>query len=263
LRSNQAIGLAVASRLTAVGLIRQSIGPAIRVRLAGVASCRSSDISAVAASAATHGWQTATTLAAGPQRREEVDQVRGVLVEPEAALGRRHVAHVVPVGDVDVVVDEQGAHRVAQQGREVARHRRDDEHLGLGGAPSLRKRSRVAKGVACTASSTTGHGLAVDRRRCRSARPAGGGSPPRARAPCRRRRPGVAPAALRRPGLEERGATGGRGCVPATSGRCGSGTRDTSWGRAPDRCAPERATCAPARKTAARVVAQRLRHRRA
>jgi hypothetical protein len=24
-------------------------------------------------------------------------------------------------------------------------------------------------------------------------------------------------------------ATGGRGCVPATSGRCGSGTRDTSW----------------------------------
>ena len=59
--SNHSIGLVVASLLTSVGLIRQSIGPAIRVRLAGVAGCWSSDINATAASAATHGWHTATT----------------------------------------------------------------------------------------------------------------------------------------------------------------------------------------------------------
>ena len=64
--SNHSIGLVIASLLTAVGLMRQSIGPAISVRLAGVAGCSSSDISATAASAATQGWQIATTLAFGP-----------------------------------------------------------------------------------------------------------------------------------------------------------------------------------------------------
>ena len=34
---------------------------------------------------------------------------------------------------------EQGAHGVAQQGREVARHRRDHQHLGLGDAAGLAK----------------------------------------------------------------------------------------------------------------------------
>ena len=65
-RSNQSIGLEVASRLTAVGLIRQSIGPAISVRLVGVAGWPSSAMIAVAASAATHGWQIATTCAPAP-----------------------------------------------------------------------------------------------------------------------------------------------------------------------------------------------------
>ena len=64
--SNHSIGFAVASRLTSVGLMRQSIGPAIKVRLSGVAGCRSSDISATAASAETLGWQIATTCAPGP-----------------------------------------------------------------------------------------------------------------------------------------------------------------------------------------------------
>jgi hypothetical protein len=60
------MGLDVARSFTAVGLMRQSIGPAISVRLAGVAGCSSSAISAVAASAATQGWQIAIRCAPGP-----------------------------------------------------------------------------------------------------------------------------------------------------------------------------------------------------
>ena len=85
LRSNHSIDLLVASVFTAVGLMRQSIGPAISVRLAGTAGSSSSDISAVAASAATHGWQIATRCEPGPMRAQELHQVLGVLLEPEAA----------------------------------------------------------------------------------------------------------------------------------------------------------------------------------
>ena len=42
-----------------------------------------------------------------------------------------NVADVVPIGDVDVVIDEQGLDRRAQQRREMPRHRRDDEHARL------------------------------------------------------------------------------------------------------------------------------------
>ncbi len=64
--SNHSIGLVIASRLTLVGLMRQSIGPAMSVRLAGVAGCLSSAMSAAAASAATVGWHTARTWPPAP-----------------------------------------------------------------------------------------------------------------------------------------------------------------------------------------------------
>ena len=64
--SNHSIGLVVASLLTSVGLMRQSIGPAISVRLAGVAGCWSSDMIATAARAETQGWHTASRLEFGP-----------------------------------------------------------------------------------------------------------------------------------------------------------------------------------------------------
>ena len=50
---------------------------------------------------------------------------------PKRPARERHVARVVPVGDVDVVVGQHRAHGVAQQRREVARHRRDDQHARL------------------------------------------------------------------------------------------------------------------------------------
>ncbi|OQC10047.1 MAG: hypothetical protein BWX79_01366 [Alphaproteobacteria bacterium ADurb.Bin100] len=64
--SNHSIGLPIARVFTAVGFTRQSTGPAIRVRLSGWAGSSSSAMMAVAASAATQGWQTATTCAPGP-----------------------------------------------------------------------------------------------------------------------------------------------------------------------------------------------------
>ena len=54
-----------------------------------------------------------------------------VVVETERAVAERHVAHVVPVGDVDVVLGEHGAHGGAQQRREMAGQRRDQQHARL------------------------------------------------------------------------------------------------------------------------------------
>jgi hypothetical protein len=56
----------MASLLTSVGLMRQSMGPAISVRLAGVAMWLSSDMSATALSAETQGWQIAIRWLPGP-----------------------------------------------------------------------------------------------------------------------------------------------------------------------------------------------------
>ena len=66
LASNQSIECAVASSFTRVGLMRQSIGPAISVRLRGVQRLWFSAMIDAAASAATHGWHTARTCAPGP-----------------------------------------------------------------------------------------------------------------------------------------------------------------------------------------------------
>ncbi|MGX1148954.1 hypothetical protein AB7M15_004776 [Bradyrhizobium ottawaense] len=62
---------------------------------------------------------------------EEIDQMLGVVVEPEAALAARDVARIVPVGDVDVVVLQQRLHGAAQQRCEMAGHRRHQQHARL------------------------------------------------------------------------------------------------------------------------------------
>ena len=63
------------------------------------------------------------------QPLDEGDHVFDVLVQAEAAFRQRHIAGVVPVGDVHVVVGEHGARGVVQQCGEVARQRRHDQHL--------------------------------------------------------------------------------------------------------------------------------------
>ena len=67
----------------------------------------------------------------GSHRLEEPDDVGDVVVEPEPPGGERHVARIVPVGQVHVVIREHGADGGAQERREVARHGRDQEHARL------------------------------------------------------------------------------------------------------------------------------------
>ena len=54
-----------------------------------------------------------------------------IFVEAEAAVPDADVARIGPVGDVHVVLGQQHAHRVAQQGREMAGERRHQQHLRL------------------------------------------------------------------------------------------------------------------------------------
>ncbi len=111
--------------------MRVSIGPAIKVSVAGRAGWLSSDMIAAAASADTEGWQIATMCARGPQLVEKSDEVLGIFVEPEFALVERNVAGVMPVGNVNVVILQQGFDGAAQQRGEVAGHRRDQQHARL------------------------------------------------------------------------------------------------------------------------------------
>ena len=67
--SNHSMGLFVARLLTAVGLLRASIGPPIMVMVRGVGSPRLA-ISEIAASTGTVGWHiTDITLTSGPMWR--------------------------------------------------------------------------------------------------------------------------------------------------------------------------------------------------
>jgi TPR repeat protein len=50
---------------------------------------------------------------------DEADHVGYVVVQPEDAVRQRHIAGVVPVGDVNVVVLQQRAHGFAQQRRQL------------------------------------------------------------------------------------------------------------------------------------------------
>ena len=64
-------------------------------------------------------------------RGHEFNQMLGEVVEVEAAIAQRHIARVMPVGDIDVVLGQQNANRIAQQGREMAGHRRNHQHRRL------------------------------------------------------------------------------------------------------------------------------------
>ena len=135
----------MASSLTLVGLMRVSTGPAIRVMLSGVAGLSSSAMIATAASAWAQGWQTDDQVRAGTDGLEKRDDVGDIVVEAEGAVGQRRVAGVAPVGDVDVVVRQQGLDRAAQQGGEVAGQRRDQQDARLLGIALLAEAHQVAE----------------------------------------------------------------------------------------------------------------------
>ena len=66
-RSNHSMPRSSASRLTAVGERRVSIGPPIRIIERGVMGSFSASMRAMAAITGTEGWQTAITCRSGPE----------------------------------------------------------------------------------------------------------------------------------------------------------------------------------------------------
>ena len=54
-----------------------------------------------------------------------------IFIDAEAARDQRNVAGIVPVGDVNVVIGQHGAHRRPQQRGEVAGQRRYQQHARL------------------------------------------------------------------------------------------------------------------------------------
>ena len=175
------IGFELASSLTLVGLTRVSIGPAISVMLRGCAGCCDCAITAAATRTATQGWHTATIWAPGPIVSQEVDEMLDIFVETEPAMRRGDVADVVPIGDVDVMLGQHGAHRGAQQRREMSRQRRDQQHarlrhvdvlLEMEERPERRDEARLL---------AHRHFAVADRHRAQCRRAAGGGSASRAR----------------------------------------------------------------------------------
>ena len=74
---------------------------------------------------------------------EALEEAADVMLarEAEAALAQWNVARVVPVGDVDVVFGQHGAHSATQQCRKVTGHGRDHQYTGL----RHRRRSLLAE----------------------------------------------------------------------------------------------------------------------
>ena len=65
-----------------------------------------------------------------PQKLQERDDIGGEVVEGEGARRQRHIACVLPVGDINLEIPQQGLDGAAQQRGEMARHGRHQQHFG-------------------------------------------------------------------------------------------------------------------------------------
>ena len=171
--------------------MRQSIGPAISVRLRGVAGWSSSAMSATAASAATQGWQIAIRCAPGPIARGSRSGARCTRRGRSGPRCERHVARVVPVGDVDVVVGAASCARcraaASRSGPTSARRSAPaaagDRGIVLAEMQQRAERRACARLPRCTGDLASPSITTVDA----EGRPRGGSARP-ARTPRRRRR---------------------------------------------------------------------------
>jgi len=67
-------------------------------------------------------------------RRQQADEflhIVNVVVQVERAFRQRYHARVRPVGDVDIVLGQQAAHGIAQQGRVVTGQGGNQQNFGL------------------------------------------------------------------------------------------------------------------------------------
>ena len=67
------------------------------------------------------------------------------IVEPKMSMQQTDVARVVPIRDVHVVLWQHGLHGTAQQRRKMPRHRRNQQHAGLGHRNVLLEMQQAAK----------------------------------------------------------------------------------------------------------------------
>jgi hypothetical protein len=77
---------------------------------------------------------------------KELHDVLDVFIEAEPAVLAVDIAHVVPVGDVDVVLGEHGADGPAQQRGEMSGQRRHQQHPRLLGLDVLLEMQQRAEG---------------------------------------------------------------------------------------------------------------------
>lgn len=80
-----------------------------------------------------------------PELADESDDMADKPVKTEAFVRERRVADVFPIGDADLVIQKQRAHRAAQQGREMAGHGRDQQHFGLARRPRFSEFQQVSE----------------------------------------------------------------------------------------------------------------------
>ena len=81
-----------------------------------------------------------------PHMPDEIDQMLGVVVESESVPPPGGmIARVDPVGDIDLVIAQHRLQRAAQQRREMARHRRDEQDFGFVGAGRFAEPPQVAE----------------------------------------------------------------------------------------------------------------------
>ena len=82
---------------------------------------------------------------ARPQKPGKADHQLDKVVEIEPSVKQRNVARVGPVGQVDVVIGQQGFDGAAQQGREMPGQRRHDQHRRLVARRILAEMQQVAE----------------------------------------------------------------------------------------------------------------------
>ena len=99
-----------------------------------------------------------------PDKLKAANDVVDIIVEAEGPFFQRHVAGIFPVGDIDLVIAHQRAHRLAQQRREMARERRHDQHFRLRRSAFLAEADEIAEGQRGDHLLMHRHGLAIDQR---------------------------------------------------------------------------------------------------
>ena len=67
----------------------------------------------------------------GTEKGHDLAHIVDIVIKIETAFIERDETRIDPVGDIDFMGRQKGFHRAAQQGRIMARHRRDDQDFRL------------------------------------------------------------------------------------------------------------------------------------